>query len=125
MSKKSEYIKKAVFYAHEKPETLADILTGLVADVFTDVVFTSAPVEIEIPTGDSVTATFVAEAQSQYGDKMSNEVTYALGDSYTGVTISSNVVTVAKTATAGEISVKATSGAKSATVKVKLVKAEE
>lgn len=42
MSKKMEYMKKAVFYAKEKPETLAELLAGLVTDVFTDVVFTSA-----------------------------------------------------------------------------------
>lgn len=126
MSKKSEYIKKAVFYAHEKPETLAEILTGLVADVFTDVVFTSAPVEVEIPKSGSTTVTYVAEAQSQYGDKMSNAVTYALVASHEGATITTaGVLTVANTTEAGEISVKATSGAKSATVKVKLVKAEE
>ena len=57
MSKKMEYIKKAVFYAKEKPETLAELLAGLVTDVFTDVVFTSAPVEVEIPKSDNTTVT--------------------------------------------------------------------
>ena len=124
MSKKAEYIKKAVFYAHEKPETLADILTGLVTDEFTDVVFTSAPVEVEIPKTGNTTVTYVAEAQSQYGDKMTNEVSYALVASHTGATITTEgVLTVANTTATGEISVKATSGAKSSTVKVKLVKA--
>lgn len=125
MSKKMEYIKNAVFYAKEKPETLAELLAGLVTDVFTDVVFTSAPVEVEIPKSDTTTVTYVAEAQSQYGDKMSNAVTYALVAEHTGATITSTgVLTVESTAEAGNIEIKATSGAKSVTVKVALKKAE-
>lgn len=127
MSKKMDYIKNAVFYAKEKPETLAELLAGLVTDVFTAVVFTSAPVEVEIPSGDDVTATYVAEAQSQYGDKMSNAVTYSLVATHEGATIESatGVLTVTKSASAGNIEIKATSGAKSVTVKVALKKAEE
>lgn len=125
MSKKMEYMKKAVFYAKEKPETLAELLAGLVTDVFTDVVFTSAPVEVEIPKSDNTTVTYVAEAQSQYGDKMSNEVTYALVATHEGATITTaGVLTVESTTEAGNIEIKATSGAKSVTVKVALKKAE-
>mgnify|MGYP004505732489 CR=1 FL=1 len=126
MSKKMEYMKKAVFYAKEKPETLAELLAGLVTDVFTDVVFTSAPVEVEIPSEGNVTATYVAEAQSQYGDKMSNAVTYALVATHEGATIDSSkgVLTVTSATEAGNIEIKATSGAKSVTVKVALKKAE-
>jgi hypothetical protein len=125
MSKKMEYMKKAVFYAKEKPETLAELLAGLVTDVLTDVVFTSAPVEVEIPKSDNTTVTYVAEAQSQYGDKMSNEVTYALVATHEGATITTaGVLTVASTTEAGNIEIKATSGAKSVTVKVALKKAE-
>lgn len=125
MSKKMEYMKKAVFYAKEKPETLAELLAGLVTDVFTDVVFTSAPVEVEIPKSDSTTVNYVAEAQSQYGDKMSNAVTYALVADHTGATITTaGVLTVESTTEAGNIEIKATSGAKSVTVKVALKKAE-
>lgn len=125
MSKKMEYMKKAVFYAKEKPETLAELLAGLVTDVFTDVVFTSAPVEVEIPKSDSTTVNYVAEAQSQYGDKMSNAVTYALVAEHTGATITTaGVLTVESTTEAGNIEIKATSGAKSVTVKVALKKAE-
>lgn len=125
MSKKMEYMKKAVFYAKEKPETLAELLAGLVTDVFTDVVFTSAPVEVEIPKSDTTTVTYVAEAHSQYGDKMSNAVTYALVAEHIGATITSaGVLTVESTTEAGNIEIKATSGAKSVTVKVALKKAE-
>lgn len=125
MSKKMEYIKNAVFYAKEKPETLAELLAGLVTDVFTDVVFTSAPVEVEIPKSDSTTVNYVAEAQSQYGDKMSNAVTYALVAEHTGAIITTaGVLTVESTTEAGNIEIKATSGAKSVTVKVALKKAE-
>lgn len=125
MSKKMEYMKKAVFYAKEKPETLAELLAGLVTDVFTDVVFTSAPVEVEIPKSDNTTVTYVAEARSQYGDKMSNAVTYTLVAEHTGATITTaGVLTVASTTEAGNIEIKATSGEKSVTVKVALKKAE-
>ena len=126
MSKKLDFMKDAVFFAKEKPQTLAEILASLVTDVFTDVVFTSAPVEVEIPESDSTTVTYVAEAQSQYGDKMENAVTFSLVSAHTGATITTaGVLTVASTTEAGNIEVKATSGDKSATVKVTLTKIAE
>lgn len=56
---------------------------------------------------------------------MSNEVTYALVATHEGATITTaGVLTVESTTEAGNIEIKATSGAKSVTVKVALKKAE-
>lgn len=101
MSKKFEAIKQAVFYAHETPEKLAGILEGLVEDVFTGVVFKNGPSEVKIPESANATATYVAKAVSQFGDEMTNSVTYTLK--------------------AGTITIVATSGAKTAEMEVQLV----
>lgn len=37
MSKKLDYIKKAVFYSQQKPELLAELLSGIVTDVATSI----------------------------------------------------------------------------------------
>lgn len=122
MSKKFDAIKKAVFYAHEKPEMLAKFIEGLVTDEFTSVAFKSGATEIEIPESGSVTETYVAKALSQFGDEMSNSVTYALEAEHTGATITTaGVLTVASTTTAGTIVIVATSGSKTAKMEVQLV----
>lgn len=111
MSNKYDAIKKAVFYAHEKPEALADILEGNVSDVVTKVTLSGAD-SIEIPSGDTAnTETYTAKAFSQFGDEMAGQtITIALKASVTGVSISSGVVSVAKTATAESFTLTATCG---------------
>ena len=122
MSKKFEAIKQAVFYAHETPEKLAGILEGLVEDVFTGVVFKDGPSEVKIPESANATATYVAKAVSQFGDEMTNSVTYTLKAEHTGATITTEgVLTVASTTKAGTITIVATSGAKTAEMEVQLV----
>lgn len=112
MSNKYDAIKKAVFYAHEKPEALADILEGNISDVVTKVTLSGAD-SIEIPSGDTAnTETYTAKAFSQFGDEMDGQtITIALKASVTGVSISSGVVSVAKTATAESFTLTATCGA--------------
>lgn len=111
MSNKYDAIKKAVFYAHEKPEALADILEGIVSDVVTSVALNGAD-SIEIPSGDTAnTKTYTAKALSQFGDEMEGQtVTIALKSAVTGVSISSGVVSVAKTATEESFTLTATCG---------------
>ena len=111
MSNKLEALKKAVFYAHEKPEELAKILEGNVSDVASTVVLNGAD-SIEIPSGDTAnTADYTAKVFSQFGDEMAGQtVTIALKESVTGVSISSGTVSVAKTATAESFILKATCG---------------
>lgn len=111
MSNKLKALEKAVFYAHEKPEELAEILNGIVSDVATTVVLSGAD-KITIPSGDTAnTATYTAKVFSQFGDEMAGQtVTIALKASVTGVSISSGVVSVAKTATAESFTLTATCG---------------
>ena len=111
MSNKYDAIKKAVFYAHEKPEALADILEGNVSDVVTSVALSGAD-SIEIPSGDTAnTETYTAKAFSQFGDELAGQtITIALKAAVTGVSISSGVVSVAKTATAESFTLTATCG---------------
>ena len=111
MSNKYDAIKKAVFYAHENPEALADILEGIVSDVVTSVALNGAD-SIEIPSGDTDnTKTYTAKALSQFGDEMEGQtVTIALKSAVTGVSISSGVVSVAKTATEESFTLTATCG---------------
>lgn len=111
MSNKYDAIKKAVFYAHEKPEALADILEGNVSDIVTKVTL-SGEDSIEIPSGDTAnTETYTAKAFSQFGDEMAGQtITIALKAAVTGVSISSGVVSVAKTATAESFTLTATCG---------------
>jgi hypothetical protein len=111
MSNKYDAIKKAVFYAHEKPEALADILEGNISDVVTKVALSGAD-SIEIPSGDTAnTETYTAKAFSQFGDEMVGQtITIALKAAVTGVSISSGVVSVAKTATAESFTLTATCG---------------
>lgn len=122
MSKKFDYIKKAVFYAEQKPEMLAELISGTVTDVATSV-SVSGESNILIPTGDtSVTKTYTAEVLSQFGDVMEGQsITYSV-TSATGVSINSStgVLTIGKTASEGDITVTATSGGKSGTTIVSL-----
>lgn len=125
MSNKHEAIKKAVFYAHEKPEELANILESIVSDVVTSVAISGAD-SIKIPSGDTAnTATYTAKALSQFGDEMTGQtITIALKASVTGVSISNGVVSVAKTATAESFILVATCGTVTAEKTVALIAAE-
>lgn len=122
MSKKFDYIKKAVFYAEQKPEMLAELISGTVTDVATSV-SVAGEGNILIPTGDtSVTKTYTAEVLSQFGDVMPDQtITWSIPET-TGVTIGSStgVLTVAKTASAGKVVVTATCGTKTGTIEVTL-----
>lgn len=122
MSKKFEYIKKAVFYSEQKPDMLANLIAGLVSDVATSVSVTG-DTNILVPTGDTAnTKTYTATVNSQYGDAMEGQsITYSV-TSETGVSIDSStgVLSVGKTATAESVTVTATSGGKSATIDVTL-----
>lgn len=111
MSKKYDAIKRAVFYASQKPQLLADILENEVTDVVTSTKISGAD-SINVPSGDTAnTSTYTAKALSQFGDVMDGEtVTIALKASVTGVSISSGVVSVAKTATATSFTLTATCG---------------
>lgn len=123
MSKKYDAIKRAVFYANQKPQVLAEILEGLVSDTLTSIAISGAD-SINIPSGNTAnTATYTAQALSQFGDAMDNAVTIALKASVTGVSISSGVVSVAKTATATSFTITATSGTVVAEKTVALVSA--
>lgn len=122
MSKKFEFIKNAVFFSEQKPEKLASLLCSLVSDVATSVTV-SGEAKILIPTGDTATTkTYTADVISQYGDSMADQsITYSV-TSTTGVSINSStgVLSIAKTASAGDITVTATSGGKSGTTTVAL-----
>lgn len=111
MSKKYDAIKRAVFYANQKPQLLAEILEGAVSDAVTSVTLSGAD-SIEVPSGDTAnTATYTAKAFSQFGDEMAGQsITIALKASVTGVSVSSGVVSVAKTATATSFTLTATCG---------------
>lgn len=123
MSKKVEAIKGMVFYAQQKPESLATLIAGLVADVATSIEVDGAT-SINVPTGDTAnTATYTASAFSQYGDEMSNSVTLALNEAVTGVAISNGVVSVSKTAEAEKFVLKATCGTVTQLVEVALIPA--
>ena len=125
MSNKFESIKKAVFYAHEKPEDLATLIAGVVSDVVTSIAISGAN-SIEVPTGDAGnTETYTAKVLSQYGDEMVGQTaTFTLKSSVTGVSIRGGVVTVAKTATGGSFTLVATCGAVTAEKTVALIAAE-
>lgn len=123
MSKKFEYIKDAVFHSEQKPENLANLLEGLIADVATSV-SVAGESSITIPSGDtSATSTYTAEVLSQFGDAMTgNSVTWS-ATSATGVSINSStgVLSVEKTASAGSIVVTATSNSLTGSIEVTLV----
>ena len=124
MSKKYDAIKRAVFYSNQKPQLLAEILEGLVSDAVTSVALSGAD-SIKVPSGDTAnTATYTAKALSQFGDEMAGQtITIALKASVTGVSISSGVVSVAKTATATSFTLTATCGTVVAEKTVALVSA--
>lgn len=125
MSNKHEAIKKAVCYAHEKPEELANIFESIVSDVVTSVAISGAD-SIKIPSGDTAnTATYTAKALSQFGDEMTGQtITLALKASVAGVSISNGTVSVVKTATAKSFTIKATCGTVTAEKTVALTAAE-
>ena len=121
MSKKIKAIEKMVFFSQQKPELLAELLAGMVSDVATDISI-DGPVSVIIPTGDTAnTAKYSASVVSQYGDPMVGEVTYSLKANVTGVSISGDTVSVAKTASAGKFTVVATSGSVKDEIEVELV----
>lgn len=122
MSKKLDAIKKAVFYAEQNPEGLAEIIAGAVSDVATSIEI-AGPTKITIPSGDTAnTADYTATVFSQYGDVMAGTTaTLSLKESATGVSISDGTVSVAKTASAGTIVVKAVVDTLSAEYSVELV----
>ena len=122
MSKKSEILEKAVFYANQKPKKLASILGDLITDVVTSVRFTGGADSIEIPEGDTGnTSKYTAEVLSQFGDVMEETITFSLKSSVTGVSLSTDTITVSKTATADSFTIVATSGSKSVEKVVSLV----
>lgn len=123
MSKKLEYIKKAVFYSQQKPQMLAELIAGTITDVATSVSLTGAT-EVTIPTGDTAaTETYTASILSQYGDAMTGTITWSV-TSATGVSISNGVLSVGSTASAGTVTVTATGSGKSASIEVTLKTAE-
>lgn len=109
MSKKLEYIRKAVFYSQQKPELLAELLAGVVTDVATSVSIEGSTF-IKKPASGNATASYTAKVLSQYGDVMTGTPTLALKEAVTGVSISDGTVTVASTVTAKSFTIKATSG---------------
>ena len=110
MTNKEKAITDAIFYAHEKPETLAGLISPLIADVATSVsIVGDTGIELDTENGSSVK--YVGEVLSQFGDKMA-DATISLKETVTGVSIGSGTVTVAKTVTDGTTFVLvATSGA--------------
>lgn len=123
MSKKFEFIRNAVFYAQQNPAVLAGLIAGTVSDVATSVSVTG-DAEITIPSGDTAaTGTYTATVFSQFGDVMSGETVTWSVTSATGVSISDGTVSVAKTASAGTITVTATDGTVSGTFSVTLKEA--
>lgn len=122
MSKKLEAVKKAVFYSNEKPEILAEIISGIITDTVTTVTLDGAD-SITIPATGNETATYTATTFSQYGDAMEETATITLKSAVTGVSISSGTVTVASTCTAESFTLVATSGSKSVEKVVELVSA--
>lgn len=120
MSKKFEYIKNAVFYSQQNPAALASLIAGTVSDVAASVTVTGEA-EITIPAGDTAaTADYTATVFSQFGDVMQGETVTWSVTSATGVSISSGTVSVAKTASAGKITVTATDGTVSGSFEVTL-----
>lgn len=110
MTNKEKAITDAIFYAHEKPETLAGLISPLIADVATSVSIVGDTV-IELDTENGSSVKYVGEVLSQFGDKMA-DATISLKETVTGVSIGSGTVTVAKTVTDGTTFVLvATSGA--------------
>lgn len=117
MSEKFNALKKAVFYAQQKPEVLASYLADAISDVVSSVVISGAD-SIKTPAGgSSVTSTYSATVLSQYGDVMAGQsVSFSLKAAVTGVSVDSStgVVTVANTVTAEAFTIVATCSGKSA-----------
>ena len=119
MSKKFEYIKKAVFYSQQNPAALATLIAGTVSDVATTVTVTGEA-EITIPADEAVTKSYTATVLSQFGDVMQGETIVWSVTSATGVSISNGTLSVGKTASAGTITVTATDGTVSGSFEVTL-----
>lgn len=109
MSKKLDYIKKAVFYSQQKPELLAELLADVVSDVATSISIEGAT-SIKKPASGNVTASYTAKVLSQYGDVMTGTPALALKEAVTGVSLSDGTVTVVSTVAATSFIIKATSG---------------
>lgn len=118
--KKKRALTNAVFYAHEKPELLADLLADAIQDV-ASYVGIDGDSSIEVPSTGSVTASYTASVFSQFGDAIKN-VSVSLDGEVTGVSISKGVVTVESTATADTFTLKAVDGSLSASRVIYLVK---
>lgn len=122
MSKKFEVIRNAVFYSQQEPEKLAKLLEGTISDVATSVTV-AGDSSVVIPLGDTATTkTYTASVLSQYGDVMEGQsVTWSIPET-TGVSIGSStgILEVAKTASAGKVTITATCSGKTATKEVTL-----
>lgn len=123
MSKKVDAITNMVFFAKENPRKLAEVIAGLVTDTATSISLAGAD-SITVPAEESVTEDYTATVVSQFGDEMTGSVTLSLKEEVTGVSISSNTVTVNSTATAGSFVIKAVCGSVTAEKTVALVKSE-
>lgn len=119
MSKKFEYIKNAVFYSQQNPAALAALIAGTVSDVATTVTVTGEA-EITIPADETVTEDYTATVLSQFGDVMQGETITWSVTSATGVSISNGTLSIAKTASAGKVTVTATDGTISGSFEVTL-----
>lgn len=116
MTNKSKAIKEAVFYAHEDPEKLAELIAPLITDKASGVSI-DGPTTITLDTTEGSEVEYTGSVLSQFGDKMSGTVTYSLESSVEGVSISSNTVTVAKTVSDGtQYTVVATANSKTAKI---------
>ena len=119
MSKKFEAIKNAVFYSQQNPAALATLIAGTISDVATTVTVTGEA-EIIIPANETVTKSYTATVLSQFGDVMQGETVTWSVTSATGVSISNGTLSIAKTASAGKITVTATDGTISGSFEVTL-----
>lgn len=118
MSKKFTAIKDAVFYAKETPCKLAKLLEGVIEDKLTSVAI-SGPTEIVYEA--SKTQDYETVALSQFGDKMTAEITLALAEEVTGVAVSGKTVTLSEGSAGKTFILKATSGEITSTLTVSVL----
>lgn len=116
MTNKERAVMRAAFYAHEKPDLLAELIAPLITDTATSVTL-EGPTSVELDTENGSEVTYTGAVLSQFGDTMSGSITYSLKSSVEGVSIAENRVTIAKTVSdATEYTVVATSGGLSSEV---------
>lgn len=94
MSKRADFLKKAVFYAQQNPSALADYLYANIADTLDNVVISGAEVIENNDLNGVTTPAYTAVAYNAYGDVRSDSITLALKASVSGVSISEGVVTL-------------------------------